>query len=193
VTASVFSAAPLWYTTRATGGIAFVLLTATVVLGVAATQRALASGSWPRFATQDLHRNLSLLSLAMLLAHVITTVVDTYVHVGWWALLVPGASPYRRWGVALGTTALDVLIVIAATSLLRVHLPARLWRLVHLSSYGVWPLVLLHFLVTGTDAAHRGWGWWLGVGAAAPVAAAALIRLGTTIGPQVRTTPAGAR
>ena len=65
--ASTFSSSPLWYLTRSTGITAFVLLTLTTVLGIAATQRALASPAWPRFATQQLHRNVSL--LAMVLAY----------------------------------------------------------------------------------------------------------------------------
>jgi sulfoxide reductase heme-binding subunit YedZ len=180
VSVATFSSAPLWYATRSTGIIAFLLLTVSLVLGVAATQRALATKAWPRFATQDLHRNISLLALVMLLVHIVTTLVDTYVHVGWWALLVPGTSPYRRLGVALGTTAFDVLLVVIATSLLRLRMPARLWRIVHWSSYGVWPLALLHFLSTGTDAAHGRWGLWLGVLCAAPVIAAVAVRVRTS-------------
>ena len=42
--------APLWYLSRSTGLTSFVLLTAATALGVAATQRALAHASWPRFA-----------------------------------------------------------------------------------------------------------------------------------------------
>jgi predicted ferric reductase len=176
---TTFSSAPLWYATRATGIVAFLLLTASLVLGVVATQRRLVTRSWPGFATQDLHRNLSLLAVFMLLAHIVTTLVDTYVRVGWWALVLPGSSPYARLGVALGTTAFDLLLVVVVTSLVRVHLTARLWRVVHLSSYGVWPLVLLHFLMTGTDAAHHRWGFWLGLGCVVPVAAAAALRVRT--------------
>ena len=63
-------------------------------------------------------------------------------------------------------------------------MPARLWRAIHYSSYAVWPLTLLHFLNTGTDAAHQRWGIWLGIACAATVLAATAIRLSTSNTPR---------
>jgi hypothetical protein len=59
---------PLWYATRASGVMALVLLTATVVLGVAGTAR-FATPRWPRVITARLHRSLSLLAVAFVAAH----------------------------------------------------------------------------------------------------------------------------
>jgi predicted ferric reductase len=179
-----FSLAPLWYLTRSTGVVAFVLLTLSLILGVAATQRALASRAWPRFATQDLHRNLSLLGVVMLIVHILTTLLDSYVRVGWWAIVVPFTSPYRRLSVALGTMAVDLLVIIVTTSLLRTRLPLRVWRVIHWSAYALWPITLLHFLLTGTDAAHRRWGLWFGLMCILPVATASVLRLRTPDQPQ---------
>ena len=178
--AATFSSSPLWFITRSTGITAFVLLTLTTVLGIAATQRALASRAWPRFATQHLHRNISLLAMVLLLVHIVTTLADSYVDVGWLSIVVPFWSHYKTFQVALGTIAFDLLLLIVATSLLRLRMSASVWRALHLSSYGVWPIALLHFLNTGTDAAHGGWGVWLGVAAAALVAAAGAVRLSTS-------------
>jgi predicted ferric reductase len=172
-----FTNAPLWFATRSTALIAFVLLTLATVLGIAATQRALASPAWPRFASQHLHRNLSLLAVGFMLAHVFTTLLDSFVQVSWWSLVVPGASSYKTFWVALGTLAFDIIVVITVTSLLRGRMSARSWRAVHLAAYGLWPLALVHFLQTGTDAAHGRWGLWLGLGSLAVVAAAAVGRL----------------
>jgi sulfoxide reductase heme-binding subunit YedZ len=177
---ATFSSSPLWYLTRSTGITAFVLLTVTTVLGVAATQRALASPAWPRFATQQLHRNVSLLAMVVLVVHIVTTLLDSYVDVGWLSMVVPFWSSYRTLGVALGTIAFDLLLLVVVTSLLRLRMSARLWRAVHLSSYAAWPIALLHFLNTGTDAAHGGWGIWLGIACAATVLVAAGLRLATS-------------
>lgn len=175
-----FTSAPLWYLTRSTGVMAFVLITLTLVLGIAATQRALASPHWPRFATQTLHRNISLLGLALLVVHVATTVLDSFVNVGWTSVLVPFTSSYKRFGVGLGALALDLLLLVAATSLIRLRLPAKLWRGIHLTAYAMWPVSLLHFLLTGTDAKAGQFGLWLGVGASALVGAGAAVRLVTS-------------
>ena len=173
---STLSSAPLWYLTRSTGVIAFVLMTLTFGLGLAATQRALASPAWPRFATQQLHRNVSLLGFVFLLTHIVTTLADTYVHVGWWAWVVPFVSGYRATWVTFGTLAFDVLLVVIVTSLLRDRLPVRLWRIVHWTSYLVWPMAFLHFLKTGTDAAHGRWGLYLALASLAFVGVAATAR-----------------
>jgi predicted ferric reductase len=177
---ATFSSSPLWFITRSTGITAFVLLTVTTVLGVAATQRALASPAWPRFATQQLHRNVSLLAMVVLVVHILTTLLDSYVTVGWLSIVVPFWSPYRTLGVTLGTVAFDLLLIVVVTSLLRLRMSPRLWRAVHLSSYAAWPFALLHFLNTGTDAAHDGWGLWLGIACAATVVAAGGLRLATS-------------
>lgn len=174
-----FSQAPLWYATRSTGLVAFVLLTLTVAFGVASTQRALASPHWPRFATQALHRNISLLSVAFLLVHIVTTVIDSFVNVGWLSVVLPFSSSYKRLGVGLGTIAFDLVMVVVVTSLLRLQLSQRLWRAVHLSVYAAWPVALLHFLKTGTEA-KSSLGTWLAIGATAVVAGAVALRLMTS-------------
>lgn len=161
--ASAFGSNPLWYTTRSTGVVAFVLLTLTFAFGLAATKRGFASRFWPRFATQELHRNLSLLALGFLGVHIVTTLADSFVKVGWWSWVVPGAAHYRTFWVSLGTIAFDLIVVLIATSLLRHRLNARLWRGIHYSAYAAWPLAFLHFLKTGTDAAHGRWGLYVDV------------------------------
>jgi predicted ferric reductase len=172
-----FSTAPLWYTTRSTAVIAYVLLTVVTALGVAATQRAVSSPRWPRFATQALHRNLSFLGLLFVLVHVASSVLDGFVPLTWWALVVPGVSRYHRFGVTLGTLAFDVFLVVIATSLVRTRMSASTWRVVHVMSYAAWPLLLVHFIETGTDARHGGWGLWLAIAGIFLVTAAATLRV----------------
>jgi DMSO/TMAO reductase YedYZ heme-binding membrane subunit len=137
----------------------------------------MASRAWPRFATQTLHRNLSLLAVVFVLAHVVTTLADSYVQISWWSFVLPGTSSYQRWWVALGTVAFDVMAVVVVTSLLRHRLTVRTWRVVHWTSYLLWPLALLHFIGTGTDVAHNGWGLWLGVAALLVVVGGSIVRV----------------
>lgn len=166
------SQAPLWYLSRSTGMVAFVLVTIALALGIASTQRALASPSWPRFATQGLHRNVSLLALAFLVVHIVATLSDGYVDIPWLSVLVPGLSHYKNLWTSLGTVAFDIVLVVIATSLVRLRLNATLWRGIHYSVYAAWPLAWLHFLKTGTDSAHGRFGLWIALGSAAFVGAA---------------------
>lgn len=142
---------PLWYATRATGEIALVLLTVTVALGIAGVSR-LQSRGWPRVITAGLHRNISLLVVAFVIIHVLTTVLDSFVSIGLVTAIIPFTSSYRTLWLGLGTIAFDLLLALVVTSLLRSRLSYRSWRGVHVLAYASWPIALWHGLGTGTDA-----------------------------------------
>lgn len=141
---------PLWFATRATGTVAFLLLTATALLGVVGAGR-FAPSTVGRFEVAALHRNLSLLSLAALGVHICTAIADSYVPLGWISVVVPFASPYRTVWVGLGTVAFDLLLAVALTSAVRLRLGLRRWKTVHLLAYAAWPLAAFHAAGTGTD------------------------------------------
>ncbi|GAA3802575.1 ferric reductase-like transmembrane domain-containing protein [Nocardioides panacisoli] len=143
----------LWYLNRGTGVVLLVLLTVSVVLGVLAMGGRPGRGV-PRFVTQTFHRNLALLSVLMLLAHVASAVIDTYVDIRWWQALVPYGATYRPLWLGLGTLSLDVIVVVVLTSLLRTRLGHRSWRAVHLLAWAAWALSVAHAIGIGTDLAH---------------------------------------
>ena len=145
------SSQALWYLTRATGIVALILLTATIVLGVLGTGR-VASRRWPRIVTSGLHRNLALTSTALVAVHVITTVLDPYVPISLAAAFIPFASSYRPIWLSLGAIAFDLLLAVLLTSLLRDRLTRRAWHAVHMLVYACWPIALWHGLGTGTDS-----------------------------------------
>jgi predicted ferric reductase len=144
-----------WYLTRASGLVALVLLTASLAIGVVIKQ-AWQSRFWPRFVTQDIHRNISLVAVVFLFLHIATTVVDGFAPIGWLDAVLPFHSPYRPLWLSLGAVATDILIAVTVTSLLRRHMSYRLWRGVHWSSYALWPIAVLHGLGTGSDTTN---GW----------------------------------
>jgi DMSO/TMAO reductase YedYZ heme-binding membrane subunit len=142
---------PFWYLTRGAGTVAMLLLTASVVLGIVDFSRWRTAG-WPRFLTDALHRNVSMLALVMVVIHVITTVADGFAPIGLQDAIVPFLSPYRPLWLGLGALSFDLLVAVAITSALRRHVGYRAWRAVHWSAYACWPLAILHGLGTGTDA-----------------------------------------
>ena len=141
----------VWYTMRATGIVALVLLSGTMVLGILTAGRT-ASPSWPAFARADLHKRVSLLAMVFLTLHVLTAVLDTYVNVGWAAAVIPFASPYRPLWTGLGTMGVDLMIAVGVSSALRQRISARTWRGIHWLAYGSWPVAMAHSLGMGTDA-----------------------------------------
>jgi methionine sulfoxide reductase heme-binding subunit len=169
------SSTALWYTSRATGVVALLLMTAVVLLGLLVTRQGRLPGL-PRFAVTGLHRNLSLIAVVFVALHVLTAVADNYVHIPLTATIIPLTSPYERLWLALGTVSLDLTIAIVVTSLLRRHLSRRLWRGVHLLAYLSWPVAWVHSIFASTDLRH-GWLFLLAVACAAVVVIAALWRL----------------
>lgn len=165
----------LWYATRGTGVVALLLLTASLFLGV------LSSARWrtpklPRFLVGTLHRNLALLAIAFVAAHVVTAVADRFAPIGYKDGVVPFLSPYRPIWLGLGTVAFDLLLALVVTSLLRARLGIRLWRAVHWLAYASWPVALLHSLGTGSDA-RFGWMSFVAFGSCLAVLLALAVRL----------------
>lgn len=148
--------APLWYFARGTGLVSLILLTVVVALGVASRFGRPAFGL-PRFAVQLLHRNAALLAVVLLAGHLISLYFDPYAKLRLLDLVIPFAGQYRPFWLGLGTLAVDLMLVIVATSLLRQRIGARGWRIVHSSAYLCWPIAMLHGLQTGTDSGT----WWM--------------------------------
>ena len=157
---------PFWYLTRGAGVVALLLLTASVILGIVDFSR-WHSDRWPRFVTDALHRNVSLLALAVVAVHVVTTVADSFAPIGLKDAVIPFLSPYRPLWLGLGALALDILLAVAVTSMVRRRLGYRAWRAIHWSAYVCWPLALVHGLGTGTDTTVP---WMLALTAASVLA-----------------------
>ncbi|HEX6763390.1 MAG TPA: ferric reductase-like transmembrane domain-containing protein [Gaiellaceae bacterium] len=175
------NAKELWYLTRGTGVVALLLLTASVLLGVTATL-GLRLHRWPRFAVAGMHRNLTLLSIAFVAVHVVTTVADGYAPIRLTDAVVPFVSAYRPVWLGLGAVAFDLLLAIVVTSLLRVRIGVRRWRTVHWLAYACWPVALVHGLGSGSDP-RTSWLAAVAVGSVAVVVIAVVARVGLAAGP----------
>jgi methionine sulfoxide reductase heme-binding subunit len=141
-----------WYLARASGIVAFVLLTIAVVLGLTLSGRAKLP-SWPRFAVEDVHRFAGLLTGTFVSLHVLTLFVDSYVPFSLTQLAVPGTSSYRPLSTALGVVAAELLLALAITNRYRKRLSYRFWRRAHYLNFAVWGLASS----TGSSRAPTGW------------------------------------
>ena len=145
------NAKALWYLTRSTGLVALILLTATVVIGVVASV-GWTTERWPRFLSQSVHRNLSLFCVGFVTLHVVTTVSDGYVPIGFADAFLPFRTPYRPIWIGLGALTFDLLLVVLVTSALRHRIGYSSWRFVHWLAYLCWPTALFHSLGSGSDS-----------------------------------------
>ena len=169
------SSTTLWYATRASGLMALILLTLTMVLGITTTTRARAR-NWPGFAQQEIHRRLSMIAVVFVGIHVLTSVLDTYVSIGWAAIIVPFTSGYARFWVGVGAVSLDLMLAVFVTSLLRARMRPGTWRAIHWLAYLSWPVALAHTFGMGTDAGES-WVIVLGIACVAAVGTALAWRL----------------
>jgi sulfoxide reductase heme-binding subunit YedZ len=169
---SMVSSKAIWYLTRGTGIVALLLLTTVVVLGILNAVR-WSPGPQPRFVLQMIHRNVSLLAVAFIAVHIVTAVVDSFAPIRWIDVVVPFMSSYRPVWLGLGTVAFDLVIAVVVTSLLRARLGHRVWRIVHWTSYALWPVALVHGLGIGSDTPQPWMFLVLGASVAAVLAAVA--------------------
>jgi sulfoxide reductase heme-binding subunit YedZ len=167
----------LWYVNRSTGLVLLVLLTLTVLLGALST-RGDAGSRVPRFAVQSLHRNIGLLATVMLALHVTTSVLDEFVDIRWWQAVVPLSLHYKPLWLGLGIVAVDLVVAVVVTSLVRHRLGHRTWWYVHVTAYAAWGLAVLHGVVIGTDT-DTGWARSIYVGCGLVVMLAVVLRTAT--------------
>jgi Ferric reductase like transmembrane component len=175
--AAAANAKALWYLTRGTGLVALILLTASVVLGIAEVTR-WKNPRFPRFVTAALHKNISLLVLVFLAIHIVTAVADSFAPIGWLDVVLPFHSPYRPLWLGFGAIAVDLLLAVTITSILRNRIGYRAWRAVHWSAYACWPVAFLHGLGTGSDTGVR-WSLLVSLSCLAAIVAAIASRLWT--------------
>ncbi len=145
-----------WYLARGTGVVSLLLLSAVMALGLAGPLRVSLGARVPRIAVDTLHRDLSLLAVVLLAVHILTSVLDGYAPISLLDAVIPLHSAYRPLWLGLGALAFDLLLAVAATSLVRRRLGYGGWRFVHWLAYLCWPIAVLHGLGTGTDA-RAGW------------------------------------
>ncbi|GGJ11208.1 hypothetical protein GCM10010885_20640 [Alicyclobacillus cellulosilyticus] len=145
--------ARFWLLERASGFVAYELLSLTAILGVSMTSRI-----WDRWRLRklvnDVHQYASLLVWPFLMLHLWGLYNDKSVPFSARALFVPFQSSYRPLPVAIGVICLYLIFVISLTSYARPWLGAKLWHAIHYISFPLFLGVSLHGFFSGTDSLH---------------------------------------
>lgn len=139
-----------WYVARASGIVAWLLLTASVLWGIVLSTKAFPKHRRPAWLL-DLHRWLGGLTVGFVAIHVLALVADSYTTFTLADLASPYASNWKPGAVALGVVGMWSLVAVEATSLAMRHLPRRVWHGIHLVSYLTFWLASLHAAFAGTD------------------------------------------
>ena len=139
-----------WLLARASGMVAYGLLTATLVAGLTLKTRVLRTVK-PASIT-DVHRFLSLTGLVAVAAHAAALVLDTTVTVSLPALVIPGLVSYRTLWTSLGVVTLELMVILHVSFRLRRLIGNRVWRRLHYASFVAFAGATTHGLLSGSDS-----------------------------------------
>jgi predicted ferric reductase len=149
-----------WDIARAGGFTAYILLTLSVIVGLALSTQIQSPSRWPRLLNSELHNFLTLLSSIFLIVHILATWVDPFTRFSWNEIFIPLASHYRPEWMAFGIVALYLGIAIGISTWLRPHIGYKMWRQLHVLTLGVFALATIHGIGTGSDTQTP---WALGI------------------------------
>ncbi|MEY3806413.1 MAG: hypothetical protein RIR69_1225 [Actinomycetota bacterium] len=171
-----------WDLTRASANIAWVLLLFTILWGVLLTTRILRGMDRPAWLL-DLHKWLGVVVITFTIFHMATLIADDYISFSYADVLIPGVSPYRRWEVTAGVIGFWLLVTIQLTSVFKRKFSQVTWRRIHMTSYPLYAIIVVHALTAGSDVGSR---WYTGFSMALSMTGAAVFGIRYVAGRAVR-------
>ncbi len=167
------NAAPhlFWITSRAAGGAALLLASASVALGLMMSSRR--KGANKR-DLRAMHEALSLTTLTMVALHGLSLLGDSYLNPGVTGIAIPFVGAYRPLWTGLGIVSGYGLAALGVSYYLRDRIGAARWRRLHRLTAIFWLLAIGHTIGAGSDAAQP---WFLIASGALVLPAALLLGL----------------
>ncbi len=153
-----------WLVSRASGVVALVLISLSVMMGLAMAAKVLRRPAVKR-AVIRLHEHVALIALVAIAIHGASLLGDGWLNPGLRGITVPFAIGYRPTFTGLGIIAGYLALLLGPSFYLRRRVGARRWRKLHRATSVVWVLAVVHTLGAGSDAAAP----WLRAVVLAPV------------------------
>ena len=144
-----------WYISRASGLVAFALLSGSVILGLMLSTKS-QSPAIPKAMAFELHQFLAFLGLAFIGIHAGSLLFDGFLHFTPAGLLVPFASPYRPMATGAGVIAAWAAALVTASFWARKRIGYATWRRFHYLSFGAYVLALVHGITAGSSGTSPG-------------------------------------
>lgn len=145
-----------WYLTRAAGLSLYVILWATVVLGLGMTTRTIARLGMRKSVIYSLHGYLTGLSYGFLALHLISLAADPFSHYSLAELLIPFRNPWREPWTGFGVIGAYLTVLLGGSFALRRIIGFRAWRAMHWLTFALYLMALAHGLGSGSDTGT----WW---------------------------------
>jgi len=171
-----------WYAARAGGVVAYLLLTAVVLLGLQMSSRRRIE-RWPRIALEDVHRFVAFAAGSFVVIHIAAIAIDSYLPFSLKSLAIPFISRYRPTWVGLGIVAAELMLAVAIANRMRGRfLSYAAWRKTHYATFVVWCAASVHGIASGTDRSS----FWLVALTVVSVGAVAGMTMWRVLQPQIR-------
>jgi sulfoxide reductase heme-binding subunit YedZ len=164
-----------WLASRASGVVALVLVTISVVIGLTMAGKLARRPGLGRVLAA-VHEHTALVGLVAIGIHGVTLLGDPWLNPGIGGIAVPFKMAYRPLFTGLGVVAGYAAALLGLSFYARRRIGARLWRKAHRATVLVYVLGILHALGAGSDASAPWLRWWI-IGSAAVVGTLFAIRL----------------
>lgn len=149
-----------WLASRASGLVAFALITISVGIGLAMAGKVMRRPGLSRKLV-SIHEHTALAALVAIAVHGITLLGDPWLNPGVAGVTVPFAMSYRTIFTGLGVVAGYLAALLGLSFYIRKRIGPRLWRKAHRATVVVYVLGLIHALGAGTDASAVWFRWWV--------------------------------
>jgi sulfoxide reductase heme-binding subunit YedZ len=160
-----------WITSRAAGGAALLLASASVAVGLMMSSR---RRSGNKRDWRSIHEALSLTTLAMVALHGLSLLGDAFLDPGLAGIAVPFAGSYRPLWTGIGIIAGYGLAILGISYYVRDRIGAARWRRLHRLTAVFWLLAVGHTIGAGSDVGQL---WFLAASGALVIPAALLLAL----------------
>jgi sulfoxide reductase heme-binding subunit YedZ len=164
-----------WLASRSAGIVAFCLVSASVILGLAMSTRITTPAL--RVRLRGVHEQLAVAGLIAIAAHGLVLLGDGWLHASPVNLVVPFTLGYRTLFTGLGVLAGWGAALFGLSYYARRRIGAARWRRLHRASFVVWLLGATHAIGAGSDNGTL-FLRILVIGSAIPIGALVALRLG---------------
>jgi predicted ferric reductase len=148
-----------WYTVRALGFLAYLVVAGSVLYGLLLSTKILDAIAH-RPVSFALHKDLAVVGLFLGMLHATVLLADQSFNFTPRAILVPFASPYATTWVGIGQLTFYGLAIVTASFYVRRQIGQRAWRMLHYLTFLVFIGAIGHGVMAGSDSGTP-WAFWL--------------------------------
>jgi hypothetical protein len=148
-----------WYTVRALGFLAYIVLAVSILYGLLLSTKILDAIAH-RPVSFALHKDLSIVGLILGGIHGGLLIADQSYNFTPASILVPFESPYAPIAVGIGQLSFYSTAVVTASFYVRRHIGQSAWRLIHYATFLAFAEATYHGIASGTDTSAD-WAFWI--------------------------------